>query len=52
MKDRNHNGAMAELFRADQSYAVDLLTEAVRDGNADELTIFRGSLGNLCHERG
>lgn len=48
MKDRNHDGEMAEL----QSCAVDLLTEAVRDGNADELTIFRGSFGNLCHERG
>lgn len=52
MKDCNHDGAMAELFRADQSYVVDLLTEAVRDGNADELAIFRGSFCNLCHERG
>lgn len=52
MKDRNHDEEMAELFRADQFYAAELLTEAVRDGNADELTIFRGSFGNLCHERG
>lgn len=39
MKDRSHAEAMAELFLADQSYAAELLTEVVRNGNADELAI-------------
>jgi hypothetical protein len=35
---------MAELFRTDPSYAVELLAEVVRDGNADELAILERQL--------
>ena len=39
MKDRSHDEAMAELFRADPAYAAQLLAELVRDGDAEELVI-------------
>ncbi|MBC2680035.1 hypothetical protein SAMN05216593_103267 [Pseudomonas asturiensis] len=39
MKDRSHDEAMAELFRADPAYAAELLAELVRDGDAEELVI-------------
>lgn len=44
MKDRSHDEAMAELFRADPSYAEELLTEVVRDGNSDELATLERQL--------
>lgn len=44
MKDRSHDDAMAELFRADPSYASELLVEVVRDGDADELVILERQL--------
>ena len=44
MKDRSHAEAMAELFRTDPSYAVELLAEVVRDGNADELAVLERQL--------
>lgn len=44
MKDCSHDEAMAELFRTDPSYAVELLAEVVRDGNADELAILERQL--------
>lgn len=44
MKDRSHDDAMAELFRADPSYASGLLVEVVRDGDADELAILERQL--------
>ncbi|HEM7566211.1 TPA: addiction module antidote protein [Serratia marcescens] len=39
MKDRPHDTAMAEHFRADPTYAAELLAEVRRDGNSAELTI-------------
>lgn len=39
MKDRPHREAMAEYFRADPTYAAELLAEVRRDGNPDELAI-------------
>lgn len=39
MKDRSHDEAMAELFRADSAYAAELLAEVMRDGDANELMI-------------
>lgn len=44
MKDCSHDEAMAEIFRTDPSYAVELLAEVVRDGNADELAILERQL--------
>ncbi|MCC5064054.1 hypothetical protein [Xanthomonas campestris] len=39
MKDRSHDTAMAEHFRADPAYAAELLVEVRRGGNPDELAI-------------
>jgi hypothetical protein len=39
MKDRSHDAAMAEHFRADPSYAAELLAEVRRNGDPAELAI-------------
>lgn len=39
MKDRAHDTAMVEQFRADPTYAVELLAEVRRDGTPAELSI-------------
>lgn len=39
MKDRPHDVAMAEHFRADPTYAAELLTEVRRNGDPAELAI-------------
>jgi DNA-binding phage protein len=39
MKDRPHDTAMAEHFRAHPTYAAELLAEVRRDGNPAELAI-------------
>lgn len=39
MKDRSHDAAIAEHFRANPTYAAELLSEVRRDGNPDELAI-------------
>ncbi|HCT2377596.1 TPA: addiction module antidote protein [Klebsiella pneumoniae] len=39
MKDRSHDTAIAEHFRADPTYAAELLAEVRRDGNPAELAI-------------
>ena len=39
MKDRAHDTAMAEVFRSDPSYAVELLNNILEDGAQDELLI-------------
>lgn len=39
MKDRSHDTAMAECFRADPPYVAELLTEVRREGNPAELAI-------------
>lgn len=44
MKERSHDEAMVELFQADPSYAMELLAEVVRDGNADEVAILERQL--------
>ncbi|EIW1676502.1 TPA: addiction module antidote protein [Klebsiella pneumoniae] len=39
MKDRPHDVAMAEHFRAHPTYAAELLAEVCREGNPAELAI-------------
>lgn len=39
MKDRAHDDAMAEAFREDPAYAVDLLNSILEDGDQGELLI-------------
>lgn len=39
MKDRSHDKAMVEHFRASPSYAAELLAEVRRDGDPAELAI-------------
>ncbi|MEQ0338380.1 addiction module antidote protein [Klebsiella sp. GB_Kp050] len=39
MKDRPHDVAMAEHFRADPTYAAELLAEVRRDGTPAEVAI-------------
>ncbi|WP_273826011.1 hypothetical protein [Pseudomonas asplenii] len=44
MKDRSHDEAMAELFKADPFYALELLVEVCADGAADELAVLMRQL--------
>lgn len=39
MKDRAHDEAMAEVFRNDPAYAVELLNSILEDGDQGELLI-------------
>ncbi|HCX4766803.1 TPA: addiction module antidote protein, partial [Escherichia coli] len=39
MKDRAHDTAMAEVFRNDPAYAVELLNSILEDGEQGELLI-------------
>lgn len=39
MKDRSHDAAMTEHFRADPTYAAKLLIEVIRYGDLAELVI-------------
>jgi probable addiction module antidote protein len=39
MKDRAHDDAMAEMFREDPEYAVQLLNSILEDGDQSELLI-------------
>jgi probable addiction module antidote protein len=39
MRDRNHDDAMAELFKKDPAYAVSLLNSILEDGEQGELLI-------------
>ena len=39
MKDRTHDESMAELFRQDPAYAVELLNDILADGEHGELLI-------------
>jgi probable addiction module antidote protein len=39
MKDRNHDEAMAELFKEDPAYAVELLNNILEEGEQGELLI-------------
>ncbi|AVG04305.1 TPA: addiction module antidote protein [Klebsiella pneumoniae] len=39
MKDRSHDEAMAEHFRADPAYAAELLAEVRRNGDPAELAM-------------
>ena len=56
MKDRSHDTAMAEQFRANPTYAAELLAEVRRDGNPDELAILlrqmSEALGDDCMRSG
>lgn len=44
VRDRHHDEAMAELFRAGPSSAVEVQAEVFRDGNADGLAILERQL--------
>lgn len=39
MKDRTHDEAMAEVFRDDPAYAIQLLNSILEDGDQSELLI-------------
>ncbi|PIV91979.1 MAG: addiction module antidote protein [Gallionellales bacterium CG_4_8_14_3_um_filter_54_18] len=39
MKDRNHDEAMAEIYKADPAYAFELLNSIFEDGDQGELLI-------------
>jgi probable addiction module antidote protein len=39
MKDRTHDEAMAELFKEDPAYAIELLNRILEDGEQGELLI-------------
>jgi probable addiction module antidote protein len=39
MKDRSHDAAMADVFRRDPAYAVELLNSILEDGDQAELLI-------------
>jgi probable addiction module antidote protein len=39
MKDRNHDESMAELFKEDPAYAVEMLNAILEDGEQGELLI-------------
>ena len=39
MKDRPHDEAMAELYREDPAYAVELLNSILEDGDQSELLV-------------
>lgn len=39
MKDRTHDEAMAEVFRKDPAYAVELLNSILEDGDQGELLV-------------
>jgi len=39
MKDRKHDEAMAEVFRNDPAYAVELLNSILEDGDHGELLV-------------
>ena len=39
MKDRTHDDAMAELFKEDPAYALELLNNILEDGQQGELLI-------------
>jgi probable addiction module antidote protein len=39
MKDRTHDEAMAELFKEDPAYALELLNDILKDGEQGELLI-------------
>lgn len=39
MRDRPHSEAMSEAFRADPSYADELLADVLREGSPAELAI-------------
>jgi DNA-binding phage protein len=39
VKDRSHDEAMAELFRNDPGYAVQMLNSILEDGDQSELLI-------------
>lgn len=39
MRDRSHDEAMAEMYRADPEYAVQLLNSILEDGDQGELLV-------------
>jgi len=39
MRDRPHDEAMSEYFRADSAYAAELLADVLREGSPAELAI-------------
>ena len=39
MRDRSHDGAMAEILRKDSAYAIELVNSILEDGDQAELLI-------------
>lgn len=50
MKDKPHDEAMAEYFRANPAYAEQLLTEARRDGDVIELAILERQMREVFED--
>lgn len=48
MPDRDHNQAMATVFKADPAYAAALLSSVEADGDPDELAIVRRQMQLAC----
>ena len=46
MKDRSHDEAMAEIFRNNPSYAIELLNSILEDGEQAELLIALRQMAN------
>lgn len=46
MRDRAHDDAMAEVFRNDPAYAIDLLNSILEDGEQGELLIALRQMAN------
>jgi DNA-binding phage protein len=47
MKDRTHDEAMAELFKQDPGYALELLNSILEDGEQGELPIALRQMGDV-----
>lgn len=52
MEGRAHDDAMAEVFRKDPAYAVELLDSILEDGNLGELLIALRQMANAFGDPG
>lgn len=48
MRDRNHDDAMAEIYREDPAYAFELLNSIFEDGDQSELLIALRQMTKAC----
>ncbi|MCF5552533.1 hypothetical protein GIV71_18890 [Pseudomonas syringae] len=51
MKDRSHDEAMADVFQADPFYAIELFTEVLSEGGADEVAVLIRQLSDALSRR-